>query len=583
MARFYFPAYWQSALASLLVLALLSGDTSHGQEIITHDGRKFVVPAWEAITVQQAKLPEEFADAKFKTVDLAPFKLPGTIDVLESMEVVRDGPFGDWVGIKYTGERSNLANISLEGTHFPTYMKSVHSRLAYELGRERDIFDAEVDFTQTKFLRFDSPQALLLESTVNGELVYQGRILVTSGDYRYLLRFDTSNQLSLSRRDAMLMLHIARTIQQKSGEKLSTVEYVNSLRPSYYQAKNVEQIRSLLEGVGVIPSHRYDIFTELTHLESVNASRTPMIDDRLLAALRKTTSLKWLILDGSQITDKGMKHLAGLTNLQSLSVANTSITDEGLKSIGQLKSLESLNLAGTEISDQGLAHLSSLTELSSLDLSDTNISDQGLAHVRLLSQLNHLRLAGTKLRGEGLNDLRALDHLERLELDRIDALRPGAMESLSTLKGLSLLSVAHTKVTPRHLQHLSGEHLEALELDGTPTSDDDLKYLARFTKLYRLDLSECNELTGQTLSELAGLDNLNRLQLPASVKSEHWPKLIQLPGLTEIRLRSRLRRRLSAGKVTDQQYQEELAQQKRLLQELKKAFPDGNVDLDSSY
>jgi len=581
MARINFPTYGQLTIAALLCLALLCANTSQAQEIVTHDGRKFVVPKWEAIAVREATLPETFADAKFKTVDLAPFNLPGTIDVLESMEVAKDGPFDNWVAIKYAGERSILANISLGGAHFPTYLKRVSSGLAYELNRERDIFDAEVDYLNSKLLRFDAPQALFVESTVNGRLSYQGRIAVTSGDYIYGLRFDQWNGRSLPRSDALLMLHVAGTIRQKPGEKLSTVEYLKSVGGAHREVETIEQITSLgSEALSTIPLHRYDIFSQLSHLELIATSKAPMMDDRLLAALQKTTSLKRLHLDGSQITNEGLKHLAGLNNLSLLDIAHTTISDEGLKTIGQLESLETLNLAGTEISDQGLAHLTSLTELSFLDLSDTNITDQGLAHVRRLSQLNHLRLAGTKLRGEGLNDLRALNHLEQLQLDRIDALRPGAMESLSNLKGLSLLSVAHTKVTPWHLQHLSGEHLEALELDGTPTSDDDLKYLARFPKLYRLSLSECNELTGQTLSELAGLDNLNHLQLPASVKAEHWPKLIQLPGLSEIKLRSRLHRRRSAGKITDQQYQEELAQQKRLVQELEKAFPNGYVILD---
>jgi internalin A len=48
--------------------------------------------------------------------------------------------------------------------------------------------------------------------------------------------------------------------------------------------------------------------------------------------------------DGTQITDAGLKELAGLNNLQWLDLTGTRITDAGLKELAGLKNLQWLTL-----------------------------------------------------------------------------------------------------------------------------------------------------------------------------------------------------------------------------------------------
>ena len=50
-------------------------------------------------------------------------------------------------------------------------------------------------------------------------------------------------------------------------------------------------------------------------------------------------------LGRTQVTDAGLKELAGLNSLRKLDLYATSVTGVGLKELAGLKSLQSLNLA----------------------------------------------------------------------------------------------------------------------------------------------------------------------------------------------------------------------------------------------
>ena len=63
----------------------------------------------------------------------------------------------------------------------------------------------------------------------------------------------------------------------------------------------------------------------------------------------QSLSLRW----HAEVTDAGLKELAGLKSLQSLHLGNTKVTDAGLKELAGLKSLQSLDLVGTQGDGRG--------------------------------------------------------------------------------------------------------------------------------------------------------------------------------------------------------------------------------------
>jgi hypothetical protein len=83
----------------------------------------------------------------------------------------------------------------------------------------------------------------------------------------------------------------------------------------------------------------------------------PLVDDATLARVATHTSLKRLYLEGTKITDAGLRHLSGLKELHSLSLANTSIGDIGLKELERLSALRTLNLQNTHVTPEGAARL----------------------------------------------------------------------------------------------------------------------------------------------------------------------------------------------------------------------------------
>ena len=79
--------------------------------------------------------------------------------------------------------------------------------------------------------------------------------------------------------------------------------------------------------------------------------------DGVVAKLPVPAALFGLNLYRTQVTDAGLKELAGLKSLHTLDLRGTQVTDAGLKELAGLKSLHTLYLSGTQVTDAGVAEL----------------------------------------------------------------------------------------------------------------------------------------------------------------------------------------------------------------------------------
>jgi hypothetical protein len=100
-------------------------------------------------------------------------------------------------------------------------------------------------------------------------------------------------------------------------------------------------------------------------------------DDKLAELKPIASQIKWMDLARTQVTDKGLAHVAGMANLSRLHLENTAVTDAGLDSLKGLANLEYLNLYGTQISDAGLAKLSELKNLKKVFVWQSKVTDAG--------------------------------------------------------------------------------------------------------------------------------------------------------------------------------------------------------------
>src|SRR5205807_8363063 len=96
-------------------------------------------------------------------------------------------------------------------------------------------------------------------------------------------------------------------------------------------------------------------------------------------------NLRALGLGFAEVTDVGLRELAGLTSLQTLDLSGTKdftgtkVTDKALKALAGLKRLQTLHLRfNGEETDAGLKELAGLKSLQTLDLYATHVTDAGL-------------------------------------------------------------------------------------------------------------------------------------------------------------------------------------------------------------
>jgi hypothetical protein len=139
------------------------------------------------------------------------------------------------------------------------------------------------------------------------------------------------------------------------------------------------------------------------------------------------------------LTDEQLAPIARLTKVLQVNLANTGATDATLERLTNVRTLKYLDLEGTPITDAGLRHVVNLP-LESLDLESTAVSSDGLRHVESLKRLRKLNLAGTDVDDEGLEHLRGLNQLQRLVVKDTQVTSDG-VESLK--ESLPLCRIFH--------------------------------------------------------------------------------------------------------------------------------------------
>ncbi len=113
-----------------------------------------------------------------------------------------------------------------------------------------------------------------------------------------------------------------------------------------------------------------------------------------------------LCLNGTKMTDAGLKEVAGLKSLQTLDVRGTQVTDAGLKELAGLKSLQRLYLNHCDVTGSGLKDLTGLKSLQILNIGGTSVTDAGLKEAAGLRSLQSLIMWGTKATPAGIAELR---------------------------------------------------------------------------------------------------------------------------------------------------------------------------------
>jgi uncharacterized protein (TIGR02996 family) len=265
---------------------------------------------------------------------------------------------------------------------------------------------------------------------------------------------------------------------------------------------------------------------------------TPADDGDGLEILAHLPGLRTVAFSTAQVSNAGLRRLAGLSGLRHLDLAGCArLTDAGLRHLAGLRDLRFLRLTDcTGLTDAGLRHLAGLTALRQLILAGCRFTGAGLEHLRGMADLRELKLAVCdRLTDAALAPLGNLDALERLDLAWCVRLTDAGMRFLGQLPSLEELNLGRCPIGDGGVQHLAGlAGLRVLNLDMCPITDAGLRHLGGLGALRRLCLSRCGRLTGAGLPHLAG-GCLEELDLFGCDALRDAALLDYLPGLSSLR------------------------------------------------
>lgn len=142
-----------------------------------------------------------------------------------------------------------------------------------------------------------------------------------------------------------------------------------------------EQEKTIAETIGKVEKSGASLMaiaqdTPELRFSALNVAKE--FSDGGLAALKPVSAqVKWVDLARTQVTDKGLAHLAGMKGLTRLHLENTKVTDAGLEHLKGLTNLEYLNLYGTQVTDAGIMKLAGLKNLKKIFLWQSKVTDAG--------------------------------------------------------------------------------------------------------------------------------------------------------------------------------------------------------------
>jgi len=135
------------------------------------------------------------------------------------------------------------------------------------------------------------------------------------------------------------------------------------------------------------------------------------ITDKNLVPLKDLKDVVELNLRGTDVTDAGLKHVAGLKSLKKLHLEKTKITDKGLAELKGLDNLEWLNVYGTQVSNDSLTHIKNLKGLKKYYIFETKVTIEGVAQMK--KELPKLQIIPDLVVEKALAEKRAKEEAKR--------------------------------------------------------------------------------------------------------------------------------------------------------------------------
>lgn len=196
----------------------------------------------------------------------------------------------------------------------------------------------------------------------------------------------------------------------------------------------------------------------IAHLIGLKDLHSLIIDpqqdvDGIYNQIGNIEGIRHLDLTYAKADDKALRHIAKLRRLLKLTLSEQELTDTAIVSIQPLANvLEELALDGSNVTDDGVKNLSKFKKLKGLVLSSPLVTDRSIESLSRLSTLKRLSVNACAITGKSLELLSACP-LTYLSLNDT-CVDDSAIESILQLKGLTGLSVLSTRISKKGVRRL---------------------------------------------------------------------------------------------------------------------------------
>jgi len=246
------------------------------------------------------------------------------------------------------------------------------------------------------------------------------------------------------------------------------------------------QLESLALCDGTVKDEDLAILAKLPRLRFLRVD-SDHITDQGIAALEGCTNLHNVVIEGNQLTGKGLAVVAKLPNLKVLHWDSELTTDGDLECLRNKLNLEELSLRGNMVHDAGLEAVCTCTNLERLTFMYGEFSGPAMHSLERLQKLKYLKLFEVPFPRESVALLAKLPQLEGVYWSV--PMLPEDLALLGSMTTLHSLTLPGTKLTGEGLKHLTQlKELERLEADMTLLRDEDLAYFTELPRLRYLDL-----------------------------------------------------------------------------------------------
>jgi hypothetical protein len=216
-------------------------------------------------------------------------------------------------------------------------------------------------------------------------------------------------------------------------------------------------------------------------------------NDATVSHLLRLKKLESFSADGAQLTDAGLRTMAGCASLRSVAFFHLSFrmegfTGEGFAAWAAMPNLEKLTVAGMSMGDAGFAAIAKITTLKELRTWHTYQTEAGNACIASLPNLSSLML-GQRLPGQGrplsftdesLATITKMKSLESLEIGE-SRFSLEALRQLGSLPNLKKLKITRTEISAEDVEALRTD-LPNVKIDFQPLTDEQRKQLEMYLK-----------------------------------------------------------------------------------------------------